>query len=191
MFVYYLSRFSVYIHVCLSLCHWLLPFSIIEYGSRIKLICPTPVPNHRCPLTRALRFCNMAAINGARDGAEPDKSANQDARDSQDAHDSQDVTNVSDPNTQQNVPATASVQNATINVKLSDGRTLIINTILTFCVAAMSNALKMNVIQLIVMKFSEDEVVEPFVPPGLSTYSNALMSRPPPSSHCMQIDDTG
>ena len=96
----------------------------------------------------------MAANSGAIDGAQPVQSA------SQDAHDSQDVTNVSNPNAQQNVPATACVQNATINVKLSDGRTLIFNTLLTFCVAAMSNALKMNVIQLIVMKFSEDEVVD-------------------------------
>ena len=99
----------------------------------------------------------MAANSGAIDGAQPVQSA------SQDAYDSQDVTNVSNPNAQQNVPATACVQNATINVKLSDGRTLIFNTLLTFCVAAMSNhsnALKINVIQLIVMKFSEDEVVD-------------------------------
>ena len=32
---------------------------------------------------------------------------------------------------------------------------------------------------------------EPSVPPGLSTYSNALMSRPPPPSHSMHINDTG
>ena len=31
---------------------------------------------------------------------------------------------------------------------------------------------------------------EPFVPPGLSTYSNALMTRPPQPSHGMQIGDT-
>ena len=45
----------------------------------------------------------MAANSGAIDGAQPVQSA------SQDAHDSQDVTNVSNPNTQQNVPATACV----------------------------------------------------------------------------------
>ena len=31
---------------------------------------------------------------------------------------------------------------------------------------------------------------EPFVPPGLNTYSNALMTRPPPPSHGMHIGDT-
>ena len=50
----------------------------------------------------------MAAINGAIDGAQPFQSENHDA------HDSKDVTNISDPNAPQNVPATACVQNVTI-----------------------------------------------------------------------------
>ena len=77
--------------------------------------------------------------------------------------DEQDVRNISvvqdaaPDNVPQNVPV--SVSNADINVKLGDGRSLIFNTLLTFCVSAMSNALKMNVVQLIVMKFSENEVI--------------------------------
>ena len=55
---------------------------------------------------------------------------------------------------------TANVRNTNINVKLGDDRNLIFNTLLTFCVSAMSNALKMNVVQLIVMKFSDNEVVD-------------------------------
>ena len=58
----------------------------------------------------------------------------------------------------QNVPA--DVRNTNINVKLGDDRNLIFNTLLTFCVSAMSNAMKMNVVQLIVMKFSDNEVVD-------------------------------
>ena len=69
--------------------------------------------------------------------------------------DEQDVRNVSvvqdaaPDNVPQNVPV--SVSNADINVKLGDGRSLIFNTLLTFFVSAMSNALKMNVVQLIVI----------------------------------------
>ena len=58
----------------------------------------------------------------------------------------------------QNVPA--NVRNTNINVKLGDDRNLIFNTLLTFCVSAMSNAMKMNVVQLIVMKFSDNEIVD-------------------------------
>ena len=58
----------------------------------------------------------------------------------------------------QNVPA--NVRNTNINVKLGDDRNLIFNTLLTFCVSAMLNDLKMNVVQLIVMKFSDNEVID-------------------------------
>ena len=58
----------------------------------------------------------------------------------------------------QNVPA--NVRNTNINVKLGDDRNLTFNTLLTLCVSAMSNDLKMNVVQLIVMKFSDNEIVD-------------------------------
>ena len=64
-----------------------------------------------------------------------------------------DVTNAN------NVQNTSERLNDNINMRLEDGRTLIFNTLLTFCVSAMSNAVKMNVIQLIVMKFSDNEII--------------------------------
>ena len=78
----------------------------------------------------------------------------------EDEHDVRNISVVQDAasdNVPQNVPV--SVSNADINIKLGDGRSLTFNTLLTFCVSAMSNALKMNVVQLIVMKFSENEVI--------------------------------
>ena len=79
------------------------------------------------------------------------------AQDVQSIQNAGDVRVGTDANNQN---VSSGVQNSDINVKLGDGRTLVFNTLLTFCVSAMSNALKMNVIQLIVMKFSDNEVVD-------------------------------
>ena len=92
------------------------------------------------------------AVGGVAGATGPAQPHTQDAQDVP-----HDATHVQNANATQNVRP--NVQNADINVKLGDGRTLIFSTLLTFCVSAMSNALKMNVVQLIVLKFSDDEVV--------------------------------
>ena len=76
-------------------------------------------------------------------------------KDDQNVQKKQIVQDAAVDNVPQNVPV--SVSHGDINVKLGDGWSLIFNTLLTFCVSAMSNALKMNVVYLIV-KFSENEV---------------------------------
>ena len=92
-------------------------------------------------------------LEGARGGAEPLQRSNdvQTVQSTNDDHGNIDVHN-------QN--GSTNIQNTDISIKLGDGRNLIFNTLLTFCVSAMSNALKMNVVQLIVMKFSDNEVVD-------------------------------
>ena len=59
-----------------------------------------------------------------------------------------------------NAQHASNVRNADINVTLPDGRVMIFNTLLTFCVSAISNATRMNVVQLIAMSFGEDEVAK-------------------------------
>ena len=92
-------------------------------------------------------------LEGASGGAEPLQRSNdvQNVQSTNDDHGNIDVHN-------QN--GSTNIQNTDISIKLGDGRNLIFNTLLTFCVSAMSNALKMNVVQLIVMKFSDNEVVD-------------------------------
>lgn len=75
-----------------------------------------------------------------------------DAQNANDTHNVNDVLNAESLHNANN--------NNYIKMTLDDGRYLIMNTLLTFCVSSMSNALKMNVIQLIVLKFSEKEIID-------------------------------